>query len=701
VNRRSAWAGALALVALALVLRGIHLHWGLPEVFEEATPAREAIEMWGTPGTGLDLNPHFFKYPTLSFYLNFLAQSVWYFGLSLVGSVSSLNDFRQLLVQHPEEAVILGRWIDAVLGALLVLPAWRLGRRLAGPAAGWIAGALAAFLPAAVLESQLVGPDVLLALLTGGALVAATRIADRGERSDYLWCGLAVGLAAAAKYPGALLLVPLVAAHVVRALKSGRGPADILFSTFLLEAVVVAALAFTAGSPYVVLDAHAAARDIAFERRHMVGGHFGREQGRALGFYLFHAIPAGWTPLVALAALVGGVLLVIRRETRPRAIPGAAFALVVLGILGSWTMAAPRYALPLAPLAAAWAGAAAVAVPLPSRTPRSLRPVLGLLLGALLAAWPAARSVREVAFRGREDTRRAAEAWIERNVPAKSALLVERYGPEPDPAKYLVLYLPFHGVTPHLYDAAYSPILYSTFDYVILSAGVDARYQAKPAEYPWQTAFYAALPRAFEEVASFSPGPYEGPEIRILRRRASVTPPDLSALSPSFFTPLKGNGPLAEYYSALGTVLVRQGKTKLGFRMLQEAVDLDPAGAKVWGNLGVMRMESGDLEGALLALRRAKENAPKDPDVLMNMGVLYVKMGEARQAAEAYGEALSIRPELEEAYIGLARALIQDDHYRAAREVLGNFLLRFPRSTRRGAAEQALRELKDMGPGRP
>jgi hypothetical protein len=684
-------------VAVALLLRLIHLDWGLPEVYEEATPVREAVEMWGPPGGHLDFHPHFFRYPSLTFYLNFILQAGWYFVLSLTGSVDSLNDFRQLLAQRLDTAVLLGRVLDALLGALIVIPAWRLGRLLAGSAAGWIAGLLAAVLPVAVTESQLAGPDVLLTLCAGWALVAATRIAERGERRDYLWCGVAIGLATGAKYPGAFLVAPLVAAHLAR---TWREPGTPVLSLSLFEALAVSALAFVAASPYVLLDLPGALRDLGFERHHMAVGHFGREQGRAWSFYLVSALPRGWTPGVAVAAALGGIALLARGRTRRLTIPGAVFVAVVLVVLGSWRMAAARYALPLVPVGAAWAGAFAASVS--DRFAGSARPPLVLAaLAALLVAWPAAVSVREVGFRGREDSRRAAEAWIAEHVPPGAAILLERYGPEPDPERYLVLHLPFHGVTPHVYDAAYWEPLYVDFDVVVLSSGVSARYRAKPAEYPWQNRFYAALGERFEERALFAAGAYLGPEIRILTRRPGPPLLDVSVIPERFFASLRGNGPLAEYLSALGTLLVRQERTEVGFRLLDEAVAMDPTSAKTWGNLGSMRLRDGDYEGALLAFRRASERDPRDPQVWANLGTLYARMGEPGQAVDAYAQAVAYGPDQEAAYIGLARALIEDDRYERARVVLNTFLDRFPRSSRRGSAEQALEELKFLGPGKP
>jgi tetratricopeptide (TPR) repeat protein len=699
---RRAEASILGLVALAaLALRVIHLDWGFPEVFEEATPVREAVALWGTPGGAIDLNPHFFRYPSLSFYLNFGAQAIAYLWLSLTGGVSSLNEFRQLLAEELSRAALWGRILQAVAGALLVLPVRAMARRLAGEAAGWSAAVLIALAPMAVVESQIVGPDIFLALFAAAALAASTRLVEEGRRSDYLWCGVWIGLATAAKYPGALLLGGLLTAHVLRVRARREGPAGIVISSSLWQALFTAALVFAVASPYVLLDASSAARDITFERRHMALGHLGLDGGRAWLYYLRTAIGDGWTPPLALGGLAGLAALLARSASRRPALPAAVFAALLWLVVGSWKMAAPRYILPLLPAVAVWAGAGAALLGAAIGGRIGAKRATMVALAMLLAAWPAIGSLKGVSLRGREDSRLAAARWIAAHLPEGSTLLVERYGPEPDASRYNVLYLPFHAITPHVYDPAYSLPLYATFDAMVLSSQVDDRYLADTREYPAQAAFYAAVDRAFSEEAVFAAGRYLGPTIRILRRRIETPLRDLSQIPPEFFDTLQGNQRLAEYFSALGTVLARQGRTELGVRMLREAVDMDPENAKPWGNLGVVVLKSGQAQEALDALRRAHALDPADPLVSYNLGRAHETMGETSQAADAYQEAISRDPAMEEAYLGLARALIAADRYASARAMLEEFLRRFPRSTERGRAEQALAELSRMGPGRP
>jgi len=78
----------------ALGLRVYGIAWGLPAGFEEATPFRKAWDMWNWGlKRGVDLNPHFFNYPSFTVYLQFAMQGVLYAAMTVSGVVSSTIDF--------------------------------------------------------------------------------------------------------------------------------------------------------------------------------------------------------------------------------------------------------------------------------------------------------------------------------------------------------------------------------------------------------------------------------------------------------------------------------------------------------------------------------------------------------------------------------------------------------------------------------
>src|SRR2546426_7435703 len=98
--------------------------------------------MWGWgPQRGLDLNPHFFKYPSLTLYLQFLVQGILYVVMRAGGIISSAPDFRALLAADPTPFYRCGRAVTALFGAATVFPAFELARRAAGLGAAVVAGA--------------------------------------------------------------------------------------------------------------------------------------------------------------------------------------------------------------------------------------------------------------------------------------------------------------------------------------------------------------------------------------------------------------------------------------------------------------------------------------------------------------------------------------------------------------------------------
>jgi len=128
-RRELAWLSACVLLALVLRLHG--LRWGLPEVYEEATPFRQAWEMWGWgPQKPFDLNPHFFKYPSLTIYLQFLGQGILYLLLFVTDRVRSALDFRVLYELDKTPFYLAGRAITALLGTAIVLPVFASARMI-------------------------------------------------------------------------------------------------------------------------------------------------------------------------------------------------------------------------------------------------------------------------------------------------------------------------------------------------------------------------------------------------------------------------------------------------------------------------------------------------------------------------------------------------------------------------------------------
>ncbi len=121
-----------------------------------------------------------------------------------------------VLTDHPPLAPLVGafapggpRLVQLVVGLLAVALAWRLARRVGGPAAAVLAAGIAAVAPA-LWDQQL--PEV----LAGAALLGAVLLADphRLDGRRAVAAGLALAAAGLAR-PEALVAVPVVVAWVV------------------------------------------------------------------------------------------------------------------------------------------------------------------------------------------------------------------------------------------------------------------------------------------------------------------------------------------------------------------------------------------------------------------------------------------------------------------------------------------------------
>jgi 4-amino-4-deoxy-L-arabinose transferase-like glycosyltransferase len=357
-----------------------------------AGKAQEIVE------TG-DLNPHFFHYPSLLLYVDaaFLRAA----GPSL-------------------EPRLAGRLVTVSFGVGTVLLLGALGWRLFSPEAGFLAALFLAVAYPHVRESHFATTDVPFLFFVTASILAAAEGRLRGRLWLLRLAAVLAGLAASAKYPGLLALVPLLVA--------GVSLPGFSFRERLREALLGALLfaaAFAATSPFVLLDADGARQSVA-ELLRETWGDRSLSPPDPLYPVRFSLLYGLGVPLLTLGAMG----LVVRAR-------GWKGALLLFWFGTFYAVAAltptrfARYSLPLTPPLCL---AAAVFIEsLPSR--RTVK--LGLALTAVLP--PLLDSISFDRVLGREDTRSLACSWIGKNLPPGTGLLVSGgYGAPPIPAGYPV-----------------------------------------------------------------------------------------------------------------------------------------------------------------------------------------------------------------------------------------------------------------------
>jgi hypothetical protein len=534
------WPLVAALgLATALRLRG--LRFGLPHRlhWDEPTIVNRAVRF----GSG-DLNPRFFAYPTAFMYLLAGEYGALYMAQRLRRRVRGAADFAATFLTDPTTFYVLGRATTAACGIATVGLTYALAERTHGRRVATAAALLLATNRLHAGHSKLAVTDVPMTALATAAHVIAARGRPASRTRDAVAAGAAVGLAASMKYTGAIAGAA-VAAEVL--LDGGpRRPR----AARLAMAGLAALVSFLATSPFVAIDRRTFWRDISFERRHMQG--FGDSGPRAWSFYGPRALLPAAGLLATVASIAGLARDTIARPRTTATLYG--FPLLTLGMISSWRTRYARYALPVTPFQsiAAASGFAAIAERLPKRW--SAIGFAGLVAAAI--AKPLVDTWRYGSLLRRTDPRVEAARWIERHVPAGTAIAVQPlfgrtfFGPplqtdrtvaetlgwlsergrlaEARPAVERTLAArPTYRHVDFAYDV--HALRETGAEYVAISSHVVSHHRQQPRCYERELAFYARLWSECEPPVTFEAEPVEDEQLW------PVTPPTiwLFALTPS------------------------------------------------------------------------------------------------------------------------------------------------------------------------
>ncbi len=493
--------GVILLIALSVRLWGVN--HDLPFIYHPDEPHYVAI-IQNIFKTG-DLNPHFFNYPSLFLYINSLAYVPYYLVGKLFGVFAARADISFPLslamgVAHTQmpSTILLGRIITVLFGVGTTALTFIIGKRLTGNAmVGLLAALLVALAPANVANSRLITPDTFMAFFAAAAFLATVLVYQQGKTWHYVMAGLCVGLAASSKYNGALILLPLLLAHVMRHGRAALGQRN------LYLALLLCGLGFVAATPYALIDRSKFLADLAYESQHYATGHAG-EEGDALKWYLGYMWQTGGI-IYVLATLE--ILRGIYSRSREILLLSL-FPVVYFVFISSFEVRNDRTLLPLTPFM--FILAASFLAHLISRTnsvrPAALRKIAALAIAGLAIAglaMPAASMVRDTIQLTTVDSRETARVWINDNLPIGARVALESYSPFVDPSRFNLQRI-YRMIN-------YPPEWYREqgFDYLVFSQGMYGRFYQEPQKYAAECLQYDNLFRQFQLVKLFTDGGYE------------------------------------------------------------------------------------------------------------------------------------------------------------------------------------------------
>ncbi len=554
-GRRAVDWPLLLILLIALLFRLVNVRFGLPDLLaaDESFLVNHALGF----GSG-DLNPHFFNYPALQMYLLFALFGVVFVAGRLAGQWNGGWDFAVAYFRDPSLLQTAGRLLTVVLGTATVWLVFRLAERWFGRAAALAAALVLAVSPLHVRHSQVIGTDVPMAFWAFLAVFLAACYLDTPAIKTLLAAGFVAGLAGAAKYPGLVAIAPVALAPFVAQTPAGAAPSG--RSRHALAALAAALAGFAAGAPFTFLDWAGFRADMLFEMRHMKSGHLGMEGvPNGWGVHAVYSLPAIASHLCLLLAVVGIAAAVRSRPARALWLLLAPVA--VYAVIGAQAVTFDRYALPLAPYVAVFAGLGVAGI---ARRGRGLRLAAALLLAAAVAPMLAA-CIRNSVSTCLRDTRTAARLSVNFALPDGESIALTNYGPQlaqtaesiqreqarvsermqssgrtsgqqKSSAKFRLLDEAARGrkrYNVYFLDRMWRPglaedLVREGVSWAIVDYGMMGRYLRLPGKYPDPVAFYHSVRKKGRLVKTFAPevhsfGPLSvsspGPLIEVYRLR--------------------------------------------------------------------------------------------------------------------------------------------------------------------------------------
>jgi len=537
-RRKTPWYRAFRPDWMLLLLLGFTLAirlWGIHERLPDATLGINVLDdsaieetdrttmgrawsLWRGGTRPFDPNPHTGGWPALSFYLTLGLQYIFKLYVTWTRGGISSEAFQTYVASEGAAPMFLfARVVGALIGVLTVYLTYRIAAKWLGRNVGLLAGLFLAANTLHVLISQHVSDPNLLALLF--VLLATEpllRLAENGTLRDAVMAGAMIGLAGACKYVPLILVAPLALACLrgKRLKELGAGLLSVLVALFV-------------ATPFLFLDWKRTVIDITGQRRALFSDWVGQTVFPiSLPSYLVATLPhaMGW---IAYALALAGAVLLFRMGRVMRTL--VAIPLLMLAANGMLKSPQERYILAVLPFL--YIGAAYALVRLVAWA-RERVPMLasqapaGRLAPVLLAAAAIAMPLPElVAMRQQlrlPDSRHLSRRWIMTHIDPGSPCAIELYGPVFAAPERAAVIWPFFATQSELARPTFHPEFLDGIQYHVASGEISRRFEAEPAKYPVENAYYRWLAEHASVVWS-SDSTMSGPRIVIRRLPGGIS----------------------------------------------------------------------------------------------------------------------------------------------------------------------------------
>lgn len=375
--------------------------------------------------------PKFFMYSPLLMYLVNIVRSV-YEAIAHPLDLSSIRDQTAYMV--------MGRGISALLGTLTIPVTYAIATRISGRRAGLISAALLACSVLHLRDSHFATTDVSVTFFCAVTLWLALKLAERDTWPLLIACGVSFGLTIVTKYSGAFVLGVVGLAYAMAPSRPSTFRPWIKWLSWALRGlvpIIAAAVTFVVLNPMPFQYAAKFKSDIQDWVINPLTGattyawlaQFADITSPRL-YWFTNLMWWSFGPALEVVGLIGIVWLLARRNKM--AALAASFPILYFIAAGGTIAPFIRYMLPLAPALAIGAG-----VLLGDGIDRPRWRGLALAVAGLTLVTTGLYAVAYMNVFRQPDSRLAASAWIEQNIPEGASVLIEPAQNTPPMGNYL------------------------------------------------------------------------------------------------------------------------------------------------------------------------------------------------------------------------------------------------------------------------
>jgi hypothetical protein len=410
--RRSERLFLAAILIAGALLRVWSLTFGLPH--SETRPDETTMVITATGLLYGGLNPHFFNWPSLEFYLvSAIYRIGWEIG-HLRGLYRLKFDMYKDAAVHAPPFILVPRVLSVIAGVATIWLVYKLVDRLFDRLTAITSAFFVAVAFLHVRDSHFGVTDVPMTALVAAALVALSRAADQPTRvRGWAVCGALSGLAASTKYNGGLVFAAGLATAVVTLVHSE--PAA---RRKVLQGIAAlfggALIGFLCGTPYGLLDAPEFLWGLRYDFSHLMEGH-GIVLGRGWWYHLRFSLWYGMGAPLMGAGLAGMVLVAV--TSWKKAVVILTFPILYYVIVGRGYTVFVRYITPVVPFLCITAAVFIVWIAR-QLAKETVAPAAAGVMAVVISLPSIQRAVAFDSLIGRTDTRVLAAQWIAAHVRA-------------------------------------------------------------------------------------------------------------------------------------------------------------------------------------------------------------------------------------------------------------------------------------------